>query len=99
MIKIYVSQIDHARIPGVYHMGYHSKESFGCCSYFICHKTVSTSGEKQTVNVMVDCPRYHSKLAETIEDEFGTIDFLVLTHKDDVAHHDKYVLLRTYSKK
>lgn len=72
-------QIDHERIPGVLHLGYHSSGSFGATPYLF---------ESPDGNVMVDVPRFNKKLANTIEAE-GGIKFMILTHKDDVADNEK----------
>ena len=36
---------------------------------------------------MIDTPRFNERLAQGIEKE-GGIEYLVLTHKDDVHDHD-----------
>lgn len=41
-------------------------------------------------NIMIDCPRYNSRLAKAIEDE-GGIATMIITHKDDLHDHE-YVL-------
>lgn len=38
---------------------------------------------------MIDCPRYNSRLADSIAQE-GGIDTIILTHKDDVCDHQKW---------
>jgi glyoxylase-like metal-dependent hydrolase (beta-lactamase superfamily II)/ferredoxin len=64
----------------VYHCGYHAKESFGAASYLI----VRPEG-----NVLVDSPRFVPSLIKGIE-RLGGIRYLFLTHKDDVAFHQKF---------
>ena len=64
----------------IYYCGYTSKESFGASSYLIKHPRG---------NILVDCPRYNTHLANTIE-SMGGIDLMFLTHRDDVADHEKY---------
>ncbi len=64
----------------VYHCGYHAESSYGAASYLI----VRPDG-----NVMVDSPRFTPPLVKQIE-KLGGIHYLYLTHKDDVADHQKY---------
>lgn len=65
---------------GVYHCGYHAESSFGAASYLI----VRPEG-----NVLVDSPRFAEPLAKRIE-ALGGIDWMFLTHQDDVADHAKF---------
>jgi ferredoxin len=64
----------------VYHCGYHSEKSYGAASYFI----VRPEG-----NVLVDSPRFTPPLVKRLE-EMGGIRYMYLTHRDDVADHQKY---------
>jgi glyoxylase-like metal-dependent hydrolase (beta-lactamase superfamily II)/ferredoxin len=64
----------------VYHCGYHSEKSYGAASYLI----VRPEG-----NVLVDSPRFVPPLVKNIE-AMGGIRYLYLTHRDDVADHQKY---------
>ena len=64
----------------VYHCGYHSKNSYGAASYLI----VRPEG-----NVLVDSPRFAPPLVKRLE-EMGGIRYLYLTHRDDVADHQKF---------
>ena len=64
----------------VYHCGYHAENSYGAASYLI----VRPEG-----NVLVDSPRFTPPLVKRIE-EMGGIRYLYLTHRDDVADHQKY---------
>lgn len=64
----------------VYHCGYHSERSYGAASYFI---------QRQEGNVLVDSPRFAPPLVKRLE-EMGGIDYMYLTHRDDVADHQKY---------
>lgn len=75
------SPVDVENLAGVYHLGYHSKKSFGATSYLVQTKAHG--------NIMVDCPRYTKKLAEKIK-ELGGISLIFLSHKDDVGDHDKW---------
>ncbi len=61
------------------HLGYHSVESYGATPYFV---------KRPNGNLMIDSPRYNARLASAIEKE-GGIQYIILTHKDDVADHEK----------
>ncbi|HEY9635678.1 MAG TPA: MBL fold metallo-hydrolase [Coleofasciculaceae cyanobacterium] len=67
-------------MENVYHCGYHAENSYGAVSYLI----VRPEG-----NVLVDSPRFTPPLVKRIE-EMGGIRYLYLTHRDDVADHQKY---------
>lgn len=64
----------------VYHCGYHAENSFGAASYFI---------QRPEGNVLVDSPRFTPPLVKRLE-EMGGIRYLYLTHRDDVADHQKF---------
>lgn len=64
----------------VYHCGFHSKDSFGAFSYLILRKEG---------NVLVDSPRHIPSLSEKIKN-LGGIKYHFLTHRDDVADHEKF---------
>jgi glyoxylase-like metal-dependent hydrolase (beta-lactamase superfamily II)/ferredoxin len=64
----------------VYHCGYHAENSYGAASYLI----VRPEG-----NVLVDSPRFTPPLVKRLE-EMGGIRYIYLTHRDDVADHQKY---------
>ena len=64
----------------VYHCGYHSDDSYGATSYLI----VRPEG-----NILVDSPRFTPPLVKRLE-EMGGIRYMYLTHRDDVADHQKY---------
>eukprot|EP00959_Pyramimonas_sp_CCMP1952_P236776 4948327-Pyramimonas_sp.AAC.1 len=66
----------------VYHLGYHSVKSYGAASYLIHDKA-------KGMNIMVDSPRYNTRLVKAIKDRFGGVDYIYLTHVDDVAEHAK----------
>lgn len=72
--------IDEKCLPGVYHCGYHSKKSYGAASYLIKHPKG---------NILVDSPSFKEKLASKI-DELGGARYMFLSHRDDVADHDKW---------
>jgi glyoxylase-like metal-dependent hydrolase (beta-lactamase superfamily II)/ferredoxin len=64
----------------VYHCGYHAQNSFGAASYLI---------QRPDGNVLVDSPRYAPPLVKRLE-ELGGVRYLYLTHRDDVADHQKF---------
>ena len=64
----------------VYHCGYHSEHSFGAASYFI---------QRPEGNVLVDSPRFVPPLVKQLE-AMGGIRYLYLTHRDDVADHQRF---------
>ncbi|HEY9876914.1 MAG TPA: MBL fold metallo-hydrolase [Leptolyngbyaceae cyanobacterium] len=65
---------------GVYHCGYHSEDSYGAASYLIT---------RPDGNVLVDSPRYTPPLVKQLE-AMGGVRYLYLTHRDDVADHQKF---------
>jgi glyoxylase-like metal-dependent hydrolase (beta-lactamase superfamily II)/ferredoxin len=64
----------------VYHCGYHSENSYGAASYFI---------QRPEGNILVDSPRFAPPLVKNLE-AMGGIHYLYLTHRDDVADHEKF---------
>jgi glyoxylase-like metal-dependent hydrolase (beta-lactamase superfamily II)/ferredoxin len=66
--------------PGVFHCGYHSEKSFGAASYLI---------QRPDGNVLVDSPRFAAPLVKQLA-ALGGIRYLYLTHRDDVADHQKF---------
>ncbi len=64
----------------VYYCGWASRRSFGASSYLI----VRPAG-----NVLIDSPRFNAPLARQIE-ALGGLATMVLTHRDDVADHDRW---------
>ena len=54
---IFPIEVDESRIPGVFHLGYHSDKSFGATSYVITTRDA---------NIIVDSPRYSAKLAAQV---------------------------------
>lgn len=70
-------------IPGttsVYYCGWADAKSYACQSYLI----VRPEG-----NVLVDSPRFNPVLAQRIK-EMGGVNWMFLTHKDDVGDHAKW---------
>ncbi|PHJ67897.1 beta-lactamase [Nostoc linckia z18] len=64
----------------IYHCGYHSEKSYGAASYLI---------QLPEGNILVDSPRFTPPLVKRIE-EMGGIRYMYLTHRDDVADHQKF---------
>ena len=64
----------------VYHCGYHSESSYAAASYLI---------QRPEGNILVDSPRFTPPIVKKLE-EMGGILYMYLTHKDDVADHEKY---------
>jgi glyoxylase-like metal-dependent hydrolase (beta-lactamase superfamily II)/ferredoxin len=64
----------------VFHCGYHAENSFGAASYLI---------QRSDGNILIDSPRFSPPLVKQIE-EMGGIRYLYLTHRDDVADHQKF---------
>lgn len=67
----------------VYFCGFTSESSFGAWSYLI------TRPEREGGNVLIDSPRYATLLVKRME-EMGGVKQLLLTHKDDVADHNRF---------
>jgi glyoxylase-like metal-dependent hydrolase (beta-lactamase superfamily II)/ferredoxin len=65
---------------GVYFCGFASESSFGASSYLIT---------RADGNVLIDSPRFNRPLASSIE-RLGGIRWIFLTHRDDVADHQKW---------
>ncbi len=67
----------------VYFCGFTSESSFGAWSYLIT-RPASSGG-----NVLIDSPRFTRQLVKKIE-EMGGVETILLTHRDDVADHEKF---------
>lgn len=67
----------------VYFCGFTSEASFGGWSYLIQRP------RDQGGNVLIDSPRFTSHLVKRIA-EMGGIDSMFLTHKDDIADHQRF---------
>lgn len=65
---------------GVSHCGYHAENSYGAASYFV---------ERSHGNILVDSPKFSPPLVKRLE-QLGGIKYLYLTHRDDVADHEKF---------
>lgn len=75
--------IDAKELPSVYHLAHHAESSYGATPYLI-----QTAATKRLV--MIDSPRYSLSLADAVEQRFGKVSVMVMTHKDDVADHAKW---------
>ena len=64
----------------VYHCGYHSEKSYAAASYLI---------QDPEGNILIDSPRFTPPLVKQIE-AMGGLKYLYLTHRDDVADHQKF---------
>ena len=64
----------------VYHCGYHSEASFSAASYFV---------QEPEGNILIDSPRFTPPLVKRLE-KLGGIKYLYLTHRDDIADHQKF---------
>jgi len=64
----------------VYYCSYNSEKSYGANSYFI---------KREKGNILVDSPRYNTKLVKALE-KLGGIDYIYLTHIDDIADYKKF---------
>ncbi|HKO97508.1 MAG TPA: MBL fold metallo-hydrolase [Pyrinomonadaceae bacterium] len=67
----------------VYFCGFTSEASFGAWSYLIVRP------ESEGGNVLVDSPRFTKHLTRRIH-ELGGIKQMLLTHRDDVADHERF---------
>jgi len=67
----------------VYYCGFNAESSFGAWSYLIV-RSDSAGG-----NVLVDSPRFATQLVKKI-DSMGGVRTMFLTHRDDVADHEKF---------
>jgi glyoxylase-like metal-dependent hydrolase (beta-lactamase superfamily II) len=62
----------------VYHLGYHSQETFGAAPYLV----VRPEG-----NVMIDAPRFHARIAGQIE-ALGGVAYHIYTHAHTAVDND-----------
>jgi glyoxylase-like metal-dependent hydrolase (beta-lactamase superfamily II)/ferredoxin len=67
----------------IYYCGFNAESSFGAWSYLIVRP------DDEGGNVLVDSPRYATQLVKKIE-AMGGVGTMLLTHKDDVADHDRF---------
>uniref|UniRef100_A0A0G4F312 Metallo-beta-lactamase domain-containing protein n=1 Tax=Chromera velia CCMP2878 TaxID=1169474 RepID=A0A0G4F312_9ALVE len=67
--------------PGVFHLGYHAKGTFGAAAYLVTGTPVG--------NVMIDCPRFSPELRDALA-ALGGLDFILLSHTDDMDGHNTW---------
>jgi glyoxylase-like metal-dependent hydrolase (beta-lactamase superfamily II) len=67
----------------IYYCGFNAESSFGAWSYLIVRP------EDAGGNVLIDSPRFATQLVKRIE-EMGGVRTMLLTHKDDVADHERW---------
>jgi glyoxylase-like metal-dependent hydrolase (beta-lactamase superfamily II)/ferredoxin len=79
-IKTAQSSLPILVTENVYHCGYHSEKSYAAASYLI---------KLPSGNILVDSPRFTPPLVKQIE-AMGGVKYLYLTHRDDVADHQKF---------
>jgi glyoxylase-like metal-dependent hydrolase (beta-lactamase superfamily II)/ferredoxin len=79
-IKIAQASLPLLVAENVYHCGYHAENSYGAASYLIQHPDG---------NILVDSPRFTPPLVKQIA-AMGGVKYLYLTHRDDVADHQKF---------
>lgn len=79
-LEAFPAEIDPTHIPGVYHLGFHSPVTFGATSYLV---------RRPEGNLMIDTPRYNSRLAAKIEAQ-GGLRYMLLTHKDNFGDQQKW---------
>jgi glyoxylase-like metal-dependent hydrolase (beta-lactamase superfamily II) len=67
----------------IYYCGFNSEDSFGAWSYLLI-RPADKGG-----NILIDSPRFSTPLVKNIE-KLGGIQKIFLTHKDDIADHQKF---------
>jgi glyoxylase-like metal-dependent hydrolase (beta-lactamase superfamily II)/ferredoxin len=75
-----INAFPHKITENIYYCGFNSENSFGAWSYLI----VRDEG-----NILIDSPRFASPLVKKIE-AMGGISKMFLTHKDDIADHQRF---------
>lgn len=65
----------------VYHLGHHDESSYGAAPYLI---------RRPSGNVMIDVPRWSPSLAQILKTEYGGVEYIFLTHRDDVGQHARW---------
>eukprot|EP00903_Cladosiphon_okamuranus_P006661 g6503.t1 len=72
--------VDNDRLPGVFHLGFHGENSFGCTPWLV---------QLAEGNLMMDSPRFHPGLAKAL-DQKGGVSLMVISHIDDVGDHQRW---------
>lgn len=75
-VAAYPEHID----DNVYFCGFASADSYGASSYLIA---------RPEGNILIDSPRFARALVRRLE-ELGGVSLMFLTHRDDVADHEKF---------
>jgi glyoxylase-like metal-dependent hydrolase (beta-lactamase superfamily II)/ferredoxin len=78
--KSAVAAYPEALAENAFFCGFASESSYGASSYFI---------RRAAGNILIDSPRFAKPLARQIE-ELGGVRQMFLTHRDDVADHEKW---------
>jgi glyoxylase-like metal-dependent hydrolase (beta-lactamase superfamily II)/ferredoxin len=78
--KAAVRAYPEAVAENVFFCGFAAESSYGASSYFI---------RREAGNILVDSPRFARPLVKQIE-ALGGVKYLFLTHRDDVADHEKW---------
>ncbi len=78
-----VSAFPERLVENVSFCGFTAESSFGAWSYLVSRSPADGG------NVLVDSPRFAAPLVARIE-EMGGVSALFLTHRDDVADHEKF---------
>ncbi|MDP9192588.1 MAG: MBL fold metallo-hydrolase [Acidobacteriota bacterium] len=79
-----VASLPELIADNVYRCGYTSESSFGAVSYLVRRGVDHDKG-----NLLIDSPRFTEPLARNIA-RLGGAHRMLLTHKDDVADHEKF---------
>lgn len=77
-------------VDDVYFNGYTAVENYGSASWLVLHRGPT---KEESFAVMFDSPRYDPDLEAGIRRvaaQVGGVKYMVLSHKDDVAHHDAW---------
>ncbi len=67
---------------GLYYLGMTNENTFGASSWLIV--------EEDGTGVMMDVPRYSESMAKRIEALCTELTYIVLSHRDDVADHERW---------
>ncbi|GJQ14964.1 hypothetical protein GpartN1_g6755.t1 [Galdieria partita] len=81
----------HGELLNIFYMGFASAKSFGAHSYLWLLPTDSPTASPKSV--LVDSPRFFTPLARNVQSLVtpeNSVDWMFLTHRDDVADHDKW---------
>lgn len=76
--------LPHDLGDGVFRLGHNAESSFGAHAYFV-QRTV----QGQSVNLMIDSPRWTREVHEPVN-ALGGLQHILLTHWDDVADAERY---------